>query len=74
MRNLSTKNRERLVNKFIEVDYAKTDRLLEMHFKYMDRMDEGMVNLRNIKFEPHINKVELIAQVIFHASFAYKPS
>ena len=41
MRNLSGKMKDRLVQKFVELDHAKTDRLLELHFKYMDKMDEA---------------------------------
>ena len=33
--------KDRLVQKFVELDHAKTDRLLELHFKYMDKMDEA---------------------------------
>lgn len=41
MRNLNEKMKDRLVQKFVELDHAKTDRLLELHFKYMDKMDEA---------------------------------
>jgi len=42
LRNLKdNKPRDRLVAKFVELDHAKTDRLLELHFKYMDKVDEG---------------------------------
>ena len=41
MRNLSGSKRERVVDKFVESDHAKTDRLLEMHFKYADKMDQA---------------------------------
>ena len=41
MRNLTGSKRERVVDKFVESDHAKTDRLLEMHFKYADKMDQA---------------------------------
>lgn len=39
LRNLEGSVRERLINKFIEADHAKTDRLLELHFKYLERIE-----------------------------------
>ena len=39
LRNLEGSVRERLINKFIEADHAKTDRLLELHFKYVERIE-----------------------------------
>ena len=49
LRNLKEKNRDRLIAKFVELDHAKTDRLLELHFKYMDKVDEGK-KTKNISF------------------------
>ena len=53
MRNLKDKLRDRLVQKFVELDHAKTDRLLEMHFKYMDKVDEGKL----IDFASSFNRI-----------------
>ena len=41
-RNLPTgKSRERLVSKFLENDHEKVDRLLELHFKYLEQVREA---------------------------------
>jgi len=39
MRNLSGSLKRRLVDKFVELDHAKTERLLELHFKYAEKME-----------------------------------
>ena len=41
MRNLDGSVRERLINKFIESDHAKSDRLLELHFKYLEKIEKA---------------------------------
>jgi beta-catenin-like protein 1 len=41
MRNMDGSVRERLVNKFIETDHAKCDRLLELHFKYLEKNEKA---------------------------------
>ncbi|KAJ8041931.1 Beta-catenin-like protein 1 [Holothuria leucospilota] len=38
LRNCTGTHRQRLVGKFTEADHAKVDRLIELHFKYMDRV------------------------------------
>ncbi|CAK8697603.1 unnamed protein product [Clavelina lepadiformis] len=38
LRNLKTSQRQRLLAKFSENDFAKVDRLMELHFKYYDRV------------------------------------
>uniref|UniRef100_H2YRA6 Beta-catenin-like protein 1 n=1 Tax=Ciona savignyi TaxID=51511 RepID=H2YRA6_CIOSA len=38
LQNLSGSQRQRLVAKFTENDFAKVDRLMELHFKYYDRV------------------------------------
>ena len=39
LRNCRGTQRSRLLSKFSENDYEKVDRLLELHFKYMDKVD-----------------------------------
>ncbi|KAL1140811.1 hypothetical protein AAG570_000739 [Ranatra chinensis] len=39
LRNCRGTQRSRLLSKFTENDYEKVDRLLELHFKYMDKVD-----------------------------------
>lgn len=40
LRNCQGSQRQRLLAKFTENDLEKVDRLLELHFKYMDRVDK----------------------------------
>lgn len=39
LRNCQGGQRQRLLAKFTENDLEKVDRLLELHFKYMDKVD-----------------------------------
>uniref|UniRef100_A0A8D8Y183 Beta-catenin-like protein 1 n=2 Tax=Cacopsylla melanoneura TaxID=428564 RepID=A0A8D8Y183_9HEMI len=41
LRNCSGPQRQRLLSKFTENDHEKVDRLLELHFKYLDKVDEA---------------------------------
>uniref|UniRef100_A0A914XS68 Beta-catenin-like protein 1 n=1 Tax=Plectus sambesii TaxID=2011161 RepID=A0A914XS68_9BILA len=38
LRSCSESNRERVISKFVEQDHAKVDRLVELHFKYSERV------------------------------------
>lgn len=38
LNNCKTENKKRVLGKFIECDYEKTDRLLELHFKYAEKL------------------------------------
>lgn len=40
MRNCKGAQRQRLLSKFTENDHEKVDRLLELHFKYLEKVDE----------------------------------
>lgn len=39
LRHCRGTQRQRLMNKFIENDHEKVDRLLELHFKYLDKVE-----------------------------------
>lgn len=39
LRNCRGTQRSRLLSKFSENDHEKVDRLLELHFKYMEKVD-----------------------------------
>uniref|UniRef100_A0A8D8S450 Beta-catenin-like protein 1 n=1 Tax=Cacopsylla melanoneura TaxID=428564 RepID=A0A8D8S450_9HEMI len=41
LRNCSGPQRQRLLSKFTENDHEKVDRLLELHFKYLDKVRPG---------------------------------
>ncbi|CAH1269231.1 beta-catenin-like protein 1 [Branchiostoma lanceolatum] len=38
LKNVKSNQRQRLLNKFTEADHAKVDRLMELHFKYLDKV------------------------------------
>ena len=49
MRNTQGATRERVMGKFVENDYEKVERLLELHFKYVDRVREINDQIRQEK-------------------------
>lgn len=40
LRNCKGQQRQRLLSKFTENDYEKVDRLMELHFKYLEKVEE----------------------------------
>lgn len=40
LRNCTGPQRQRLLSKFTENDYEKVDRLMELHFKYLEKVEE----------------------------------
>ena len=38
LKNCDGAQRQRLLNKFVENDHEKVDRLMELHFKYLDKV------------------------------------
>lgn len=40
LRNCQGSQRQRLLTKFTENDLEKVDRLMELHFKYLDKVDK----------------------------------
>lgn len=47
LRNCRGPQRQRLLSKFTENDHEKVDRLLEMHFKYLDKVEEVDMFIEN---------------------------
>nr|XP_018911926.1 PREDICTED: beta-catenin-like protein 1 isoform X2 [Bemisia tabaci] len=41
LKNCKSSQRQRLLSKFTENDHEKVDRLLELHFKYLDKVEEA---------------------------------
>ena len=39
MKNCRSAQRTRLLNKFVESDHEKVERLMELHFKYLDKVE-----------------------------------
>ena len=40
LKNCKGTQRQRLLSKFTENDFEKVDRLMELHFKYLEKVDE----------------------------------
>lgn len=40
LKNCKGSQRQRLLSKFTENDYEKVDRLLELHFKYLEKVEQ----------------------------------
>jgi beta-catenin-like protein 1 len=38
LKNSAGQQKQRLMNKFVENDHEKVDRLVELHFKYLDQV------------------------------------
>ncbi|KAK5923265.1 hypothetical protein CgunFtcFv8_000249 [Champsocephalus gunnari] len=51
LRNLKSQQRSRLLNKFTENDCEKVDRLMEMHFKYLEAVQQAD---KRIEGEKHV--------------------
>ncbi|XP_058792146.1 beta-catenin-like protein 1 [Phymastichus coffea] len=47
LRNCKGQQRQRLLNKFTENDYEKVDRLMELHFKYLEKVEEVEKNAKD---------------------------
>ncbi|XP_015120259.1 beta-catenin-like protein 1 [Diachasma alloeum] len=46
LRNCKGQQRQRLLSKFTENDYEKMDRLMELHFKYLEKVEEVESNAK----------------------------
>ena len=46
LRNCKGQQRQRLLSKFTENDYEKVDRLMELHFKYLEKVEEVEKNAK----------------------------
>ncbi|XP_028266765.1 beta-catenin-like protein 1 [Parambassis ranga] len=51
LRNLKSQQRSRLLNKFTESDCEKVDRLMEMHFKYLEAVQQADKRIEGEKHE-----------------------
>lgn len=52
LRHCRGTQRQRLMSKFTENDHEKVDRLLELHFKYLDKVemiDREVENMEKVK-------------------------
>lgn len=61
LRNCKGHQRQRLLSKFTENDYEKVDRLMELHFKYLEKVEEveknGKVGIYNEKRLLYLRKI-----------------
>ncbi len=66
LRHCHGTQRQRLMSKFTENDHEKVDRLLELHFKYLDKVEIVDKEVENIeKVQNFINKYVIIYQINF---------
>lgn len=71
LRNCQGGQRQRLLAKFTENDLEKVDRLLELHFKYMDKVDRAEKEMEVIMFKSlkscqlWVNLYAVQARIIF---------
>lgn len=58
LKNCKGQQRQRLLSKFTENDYEKVDRLMELHFKYLEKVEEveknGKVHAQSKTFNKDI--------------------
>lgn len=57
LRNCKGQQRQRLLSKFTENDYEKVDRLMELHFKYLEKVEEVE---KNGKVDTHRNTLRAL--------------
>ena len=61
LRNSQGPQRQRLLNKFTENDYEKVDRLMELHFTYLDKV---RVLDETIEKEKMVNELLLLTYAL----------
>lgn len=71
LRNCKGQQRQRLLSKFTENDYEKVDRLMELHFKYLEKVEEveknGKVDMHNQNNQAYLsNNKELKIYIFFY--------
>lgn len=83
LRNCRGSQRQRLVSKFVENDHEKVDRLLELHFKYLEKVesfeaqleeedDDDVIYLK--KLENGLFVLQLVDYIILEVCSAGSPS
>lgn len=69
LRNCRGQQRQRLLSKFTENDHEKVDRLLELHFKYLDKVEEVDLMIENqrkvCRWIDYINNYILLKYKLF---------
>ncbi|TNN74601.1 Beta-catenin-like protein 1 [Liparis tanakae] len=63
LRNLKSQQRSRLLNKFTENDCEKVDRLMEMHFKYLEAVQQADKRIEGEKHEM-VRRGEILDDII----------
>ena len=71
LRNCRGPQRQRLLSKFTENDHEKVDRLLELHFKYLDKVEEIDMMIENQRKvgELYILRVIMFLYILFLYSY-----
>lgn len=63
LRHCRGTQRQRLMTKFTENDHEKVDRLLELHFKYLDKVELIDQEVENMEKDPDVNEEEFENEV-----------
>lgn len=84
LRNCRGSQRQRLISKFTENDHEKVDRLLELHFKYLEKVedvDDALEDKEDNEDENYLRRLEgglftlqLIDYIIVEVCAAGPPS
>lgn len=69
LRHCRGTQRQRLMSKFTENDHEKVDRLLELHFKYLDKVemiDREVENMEKVRFFAKLKNDIILCVLHFH--------
>ena len=70
VKNCDGTQRQRLLNKFVENDHEKVDRLMELHFKYLEKVhgtDERIEKQKRVIYESFLYLEYLLDETVFYA-------
>jgi hypothetical protein len=71
LRNCRGPQRQRLLSKFTENDHEKVDRLLELHFKYLEKVEEVDLEIDRDRRVSYAFIRIWISNIYLHCSLAY---
>lgn len=63
--NSKNDNKKRVINKFSELDFEKTDRLVELHFKYSDKLIKCDSQLKKERAQKLVNDEQVDEEEFF---------
>ena len=74
VKNCDGTQRQRLLNKFVENDHEKVDRLMELHFKYLEKVhgtDERIEKQKRVIYESFLYLEYLLDGAAFYAFWPF---